>query len=65
MTPKSFKKTLIYNKNRGSTSTTFFKLLVAVFSNEPSSNYIEVVYNQGIVVQGLIYTYRRNKCVKN
>lgn len=65
MTPKSFKKTLIYNRNRYSVSTTLFKLLVEVFSNEPSSNYIEVVYNQGIVVQGLIYNYRRNKCVKN
>lgn len=65
MTPKSFKKTLIYNRNRYSVSTTLFKLLVEVFSNEPSSNYIEVFYNQGISVQGLIYTYRRNKCVKN
>lgn len=65
MTPKSFKKTLIYNRNRYSVSTTLFKLLVEVFSNEPSSNYIEVFYNQGIVVQGLIYNYRRNKCVKN
>jgi hypothetical protein len=65
MTPKSFKKTLIYNRNRNSVSTTLFKLLVEVISSKTSSAYVEVFYNQGIVVQGLIYTYRRNKCVKN